>query len=75
GMGGMGGASPAASAPASGAYVPLGEVVDFRVVDGPSMISSENSTYRVIVQFNARGRDVVSVVNEAEKAIRSQVDL
>ncbi len=75
GMGGMGGASPAASAPASGAYVPLGEVVDFRVVDGPSMISSENSTYRIIVQFNARGRDVVSVVDEAEKAIRSQVDL
>lgn len=75
GMGGMGSASPAASAPASGVYVPLGEVVDFRVVDGPSMISSENSTYRIIVQFNARGRDVVSVVDEAEKAIRSQVDL
>jgi copper/silver efflux system protein len=76
GMGaGMGGGSAAVSSPATGAYVPLGEVVDFRVTDGPSMISSENSTYRVIVQFDARGRDVVSVVNEAEKAIKSQVEL
>lgn len=75
GMGGMGGATPAASSAAPGAYIPLGEVVDFRVTDGPSMISSENSTYRVIVQFNTRGRDVVSVVQDAEKAIRSQVEL
>lgn len=73
--GGMGGAPAGGAAAATGAYVPLGEVVDFRVVDGPSMISSENSTYRVIVQFNARGRDVVSVVEDAEKAIKSQVEL
>jgi Cu(I)/Ag(I) efflux system membrane protein CusA/SilA len=75
GMGGMGGAAPAASSAPVGAYVPLGEIVDFRVADGPSMISSENSTYRVIVQFNTRGRDVVSVVEAAEQAIKSQVEL
>jgi Cu(I)/Ag(I) efflux system membrane protein CusA/SilA len=72
--GGMGGAT-AAAAPPSGAYILLGEVAQFRVVDGPSMISSENGTYRVIVQLNTRGRDVVSFVDEANKLIKEKVDL
>ncbi|SHJ73542.1 efflux RND transporter permease subunit [Propionispora hippei] len=76
GMGGMGGGGVAAAAkPVSGAYVPLGEVAQFQVVDGPSMISSENGVYRMIVQMNTRGRDVVSFVNEANKVIKEKVDL
>ncbi|WP_425058168.1 Cation efflux system protein CusA [Sporomusa carbonis] len=75
GMGGMGGGATASAAPTSGVYVPLGEVAQFRVVDGPSMISSEDSTYRVIVQMNTRGRDVVSFVDEATKVIKDQVQL
>ncbi|SFL49000.1 efflux RND transporter permease subunit [Pelosinus propionicus] len=73
---GMGGGTAAAvTAPATGAYVPLGEVAQFQVVDGPSMISSENGIYRMIVQMNTRGRDVVSFVNEANKVIKEKVDL
>ncbi|MEG6586360.1 efflux RND transporter permease subunit [Dendrosporobacter sp. 1207_IL3150] len=75
GMGGMGGASLSANAAPPGAYVPLGEVAQFKVVDGPSMISSENGAYRVIIQLNSRGRDVVSFVDEANKAIKEKVDL
>lgn len=76
GMGGMGGGSaPAAAAAPTGAYVQLGEVAQFRVVDGPSMISSEGGTYRAIVQLNTRGRDVVSFVDEASKLIKEKVDL
>lgn len=76
GMGGMGGGGVAAAAkPVSGAYVPLGEVAQFQVVDGPSMISSENGVYRMIVQMNTRGRDVVSFVNEANEVIKEKVDL
>lgn len=74
GMSGMGGGSPAAAAP-TGANIPLGEVAQFRVVDGPSMISSENGTYRVIVQLNTRGRDVVSFVDEASRRIKDKVEL
>lgn len=75
--GGMGGASASAAAasPATGAYVPLGAVAQFQVVDGPSMISSENGIYRIIVQMNAKGRDVVSFVDEANKVIKEKVDL
>ncbi|WP_312202312.1 efflux RND transporter permease subunit [Anaerospora hongkongensis] len=76
GMGGMGsGTTTAAAGPATGAYVQLGEVAQFQVVDGPSMISSENGVYRMIVQMNTRGRDVVSFVNEANQVIKEKVDL
>jgi len=76
GMGGMGsGTTTAAAGPATGAYVQLGEVAQFQVVDGPSMISSENGVYRMIVQMNTRDRDVVSFVNEANQVIKEKVDL
>lgn len=77
GMGGMGGSGKVftATGTAAGAYVPLGEVAQFRVVDGPSMISSENGVYRMIVQMNTRGRDVVSFVDEANKVLKEKVDL
>ncbi|WP_110953793.1 efflux RND transporter permease subunit [Anaerosinus massiliensis] len=77
GMGAGMGAAPAASAakPASGAYVPLGEVAQFQIVDGPSMISSENGVYRMSVQMNTKGRDVVSFVDEANKVIKEKVEL
>lgn len=74
GMGGSGATKPAAVSTA-GAYVPLGDVANFQVVDGPSMISSENGVYRIIVQMNTQGRDVVSFVDEASKVIKEKVDL
>jgi Cu(I)/Ag(I) efflux system membrane protein CusA/SilA len=74
--GGMSGESIVSTAkPANGAYVPLGEVAQFQIVDGPSMISSENGVYRMIVQMNTRGRDVVSFVDEANKIIKEKVEL
>ena len=73
--GGMGGSSAAASGPPPAGYVPLGNVAQFRVVDGASMISSENGVYRVVVQMNTRGRDVVSFVDEASKLIKDKVQL
>jgi Cu(I)/Ag(I) efflux system membrane protein CusA/SilA len=74
GMGSMGGGAAASGAVSPGAYVPLGEVAEFRVVDGPSMISSENGMYRAIVQLNTRDRDIGSVVDEATKLINEQVE-
>lgn len=79
GMGGSamasGGAAKTVAASAGGAYVPLGDVAKFQVVDGPSMISSENGVYRIIVQMNTKDRDVVSFVDEASKVIKEKVDL
>jgi cobalt-zinc-cadmium resistance protein CzcA len=60
---------------AGGSYVPLSSVADVRVVDGPNQISRENGKRRVVVQANVRGRDVGSVVTDAQSAISSQVRL
>src|SRR3546814_5479142 len=46
-----------------------------KVVDGPNQISRENGKRRVVVQANVRGRDVGSVVADAQAPIASQVRL
>ena len=60
---------------AGGGYVPLSSVAEIKVVDGPNQISRENGKRRVVVQANVRGRDVGSVVADAQAAIASQVRL
>jgi cobalt-zinc-cadmium resistance protein CzcA len=58
-----------------GRFVPLASVADIRIVDGPNQISRENGKRRVVVQANVRGRDVGSVVEDAQAAIASEVRL
>jgi Cu(I)/Ag(I) efflux system membrane protein CusA/SilA len=55
--------------------VPLAAVADIRVVQGPSMIKSENGLLRSYVQLNVRGRDVVGFVEEAQRVIAERVTL
>ncbi|MGH9838470.1 MAG: efflux RND transporter permease subunit [Blastocatellia bacterium] len=59
----------------NGMQVPLGQVADIRVVNGPTMISSENSLLRGLVLLNVRGRDAGSFIEEARRAVASQVRL
>lgn len=76
GMAPMGGGTPSSKTETpSEKFVPLGEVAKFKVVDGPAMMSSENSVYRVTVQMNVKGRDIASFVEEANKVIKEKVDL
>src|SRR5262249_17612589 len=76
-----GGASPHQVSPehaASGAplQVPLGEVADVRIVEGPAMIKSENGRLRNYVTLNVRGdRDIVGFVDEAQRVIAEKVEL
>ncbi|HXG84255.1 MAG TPA: CusA/CzcA family heavy metal efflux RND transporter [Pyrinomonadaceae bacterium] len=60
---------------ANGMTIPLNQVADIRTVEGASMISSENGLLRGLVLLNVRGRDVGSFVDEANKAIVSQVQM
>ena len=59
----------------SGIQVPLGQVADIRVVNGPTMISSENGLLRGLVLLNVRGRDTGSFVEEAKRTVASSVKL
>lgn len=59
----------------SGASVPLASVAEIRIDDGPNQISRENGKRRVVVEANVRGRDVTSVVADAQAAIGKNIQL
>jgi Cu/Ag efflux pump CusA len=69
----------AGSAPAAEGSPPvqvtLGQVADVRIVEGPSMIKSENGLLRAYVQLNVRDRDVVGFVEEARRVVAEKVKL
>ena len=60
---------------ANGASVPLAQVANVRLVEGPTMIQSENGLLRGTVLLNVRGRDVGSFVEEAKETIGREVEL
>jgi cobalt-zinc-cadmium resistance protein CzcA len=55
--------------------VPLSQVARFRVVEGPNQISRENGKRRVVVTANVRGRDIASVVADAQALVKERVKL
>ena len=76
GMGMAGGEKPASSASAAAPLqVPLAEVADVRIVEGPSMIKSENGLLRSYVSVTVTGRDEVGFVDEARRIVAEKVKL
>src|SRR5262249_10862843 len=75
GRGMDGGARGALSAPgrARSAPGPLAAVADIRVVEGPSMIKSENGLLRAYVQCRVRDRDEVGFIEEARRVVSEKV--
>jgi len=57
----------------SGKNIPLGEVADVHLTEGPAMISSENGMLRAYVLMNVRGRDMVGFVEEASKLVAQRM--
>jgi len=55
--------------------VPLAEVADVRVVEGPASIKSENGLLRNYVRLNVRGRDAALLVAEARRAVARDAKL
>ncbi|MEJ7598409.1 MAG: CusA/CzcA family heavy metal efflux RND transporter [Kofleriaceae bacterium] len=53
----------------SGERVPLEQVADIRIEDGPAQISHEQGRRRVTIELNVRGRDLASFVSAAEAAL------
>lgn len=65
---------PNAAAPPA-AYLTLGDVVSFDVIEGPNQISRENGKRRVVISANVRGSDLGSFVHEAQSRIASEVQI
>ncbi|MBU2568253.1 MAG: CusA/CzcA family heavy metal efflux RND transporter [Elusimicrobia bacterium] len=57
----------------AGNQVPLGQVAEIRLTEGPAMISSENGMLRAYVLMNVRGRDMVGFVEEASKIVAEKI--
>jgi Cu(I)/Ag(I) efflux system membrane protein CusA/SilA len=58
-----------------GAHVPLATLADIRIVDGPSMIRSENARRTGFVFIDIAGRDLGSYVSEARARVAEDVVL
>ncbi|HEV8378259.1 MAG TPA: efflux RND transporter permease subunit, partial [Tepidisphaeraceae bacterium] len=57
--------------PSSGIIqIPLRMLADIRIVEGPSMIKSENGRLRSYVTLGVSGRDIVGFVEEARQSVR-----
>lgn len=61
--------------PTSLGPVPLSEVADISLAQGPSMINSENAMLRGSVLFDVRGRDLGSTVEEARRKLEQALTL
>ena len=59
----------------SGALVPLGELAKIELRQGPALISREGLNRRIYVGFNTHGRDIESIVKEAQSKIQREVHL
>jgi cobalt-zinc-cadmium resistance protein CzcA len=53
----------------SGQVVPLGDVATLEFSTGPAQVNREAQSRRITVEFNVRGRDLLSVVNDAKRAV------
>lgn len=58
---------------ATGQMIPLGDVAEILIEQGPVMINREQQSRRLVVEFNVRGRDLLSVVQDAQAAVQKQV--
>jgi len=58
-----------------GAQVPLSALAQLKVADGPPMLRSENARLSGWIYVDIRGRDLGSVVADAQRAVSEQVKL
>ncbi|MBI4006431.1 MAG: efflux RND transporter permease subunit [Gammaproteobacteria bacterium] len=59
----------------SRARIPLGQIADIRIEEGPDMIKSENARLNGWVFIDTQGRDLGGYVEEAKRRIAAEVTL
>ena len=58
----------------SGAQIPISELADLRLVEGPGMIRDENGLLSGYVYIDVAGRDLGGYVEEARRLVREKVE-
>lgn len=56
-----------------GSRIPLRELADIRIMEGPAQISREQASRRIVIEANVVGRDLVGAVEEAQAKVSSVV--
>jgi Cu(I)/Ag(I) efflux system membrane protein CusA/SilA len=59
----------------SGAHIPLAEVAEIRIDDGPGLIKTEDARLNGWVYIDIEGRDLGSYVLQAQQVVAQEVDL
>ena len=58
-----------------GSRIPLRDLADIRIADGPAQISREHASRRIVIEANVVDRDLVGAVEEARGAVDRLVKL
>lgn len=59
----------------NGQLIPLNQLADIRVEEGPAQISRENIHRKLSVETNVRGQDLASFVREAQESVNKEIKL
>ncbi len=59
----------------AGAQIPLSQVADVDIYEGPNQIQRQDAKRRIVVGFNVRGRDVQSIVEDLQGLVARQLRL
>ncbi len=59
----------------SGKLIPLSQLADIRIEEGPAQISRENVHRRLSVEANVRGRDLAGFVADAKRAVEEGIEV
>ncbi|MBC8984898.1 CusA/CzcA family heavy metal efflux RND transporter [Pedobacter sp. N36a] len=56
-----------------GTQIPLYQLANVEIKDGPNQIQREDAKRRIVVGFNVRGRDVQSIVHELQQKVNEKL--
>jgi len=59
----------------NGAQLPLYQLADVTIQNGPAQIQREDTKRRIVVGFNVRGRDVQGIVKELQQKVEGKLKL
>jgi cobalt-zinc-cadmium resistance protein CzcA len=58
-----------------GSRIPLRELADIQIVEGPAQVGREQASRRIVIEANVVGRDLVGAVKEAQAIVSNAVPL
>jgi len=58
-----------------GTQIPLNQLATVAIEDGPNQIQREDAKRRIVVGFNARNRDIQSLVSELQNKVQKELNL